>query len=129
MNWKRKISRGTEWLIGSAVIQTTNIQHPTSNIQWPGLRQYNWLFDVGCWMLDVYPSSSRKSFPPAYSPLGHKASQDQQKNNRLVPQRIRPRFGDRRVAFRKMAHKFFQILQRHDFSAGAFCDGFQPRAI
>jgi putative membrane protein insertion efficiency factor len=32
-----------------------NIQHPTSNTQHPVALRYDghWLFDVGCWMLDV----------------------------------------------------------------------------
>ena len=39
-----------------------NIQHPTSDIQRPtgcgrGFPE-NWLFDVGCWMLVVFPASS-----------------------------------------------------------------------
>src|SRR5437773_834455 len=35
--------------------RTSNIQHPTSNTQPPinGIGNH-WLFDVGCWVLDVF---------------------------------------------------------------------------
>ena len=40
-----------------------NIQHPTSNIQHPldARRGCHWMFDVGCWMLDVPKSCSSLS--------------------------------------------------------------------
>src|SRR5207247_803169 len=40
---------------------TTNIQQPTSNIQRGWWMSNHWLFDVGCWMLDVFPFDN--SFP------------------------------------------------------------------
>jgi hypothetical protein len=35
-----------------------NIQHPTSNIQHPTRRasSLHWMLDIGCWVLDVFPS-------------------------------------------------------------------------
>jgi hypothetical protein len=35
-------------------METSNIQHPTPNIQWvDGAHFSNWALDVGCWMFDV----------------------------------------------------------------------------
>jgi hypothetical protein len=36
------------------ILKTSNIQHPTPNIQWSAVLD-NSALDVGCWMLDVPP--------------------------------------------------------------------------
>src|SRR6185369_13654371 len=38
--------------------ETSNIEHQTTNIHWPGERAlFDWMFGVGCWLLDVRPFS------------------------------------------------------------------------
>ena len=34
------------------ILKTSNIQHPTPNIQWSAALE-NWMLDVGCSMFDV----------------------------------------------------------------------------
>src|ERR1022692_1196085 len=43
--------------------KTSNIEHPTTNIQWS--RRFgskHWMFDVRCWLLDVEFSSLQRQF-------------------------------------------------------------------
>src|SRR6185369_5708846 len=47
--WSRARSYGQRY-------ETFNIQHPTPNIQHPisSQTEAQWMFDVGCWLLDVF---------------------------------------------------------------------------
>src|SRR5437773_366300 len=53
--------------------RTSNIQHPTSNTQPPinGPIGNHWLFDVGCWVLDVFRRfmGSMREFFGEFSPM------------------------------------------------------------
>src|SRR5437773_6873301 len=58
--------------------RTSNIQHPTSNTQPPtnGPIGNHWLFDVGCWVLDVFLRfmGSMRDIFGEFSPRSFKAS-------------------------------------------------------